>query len=430
MSQVADFSNIESLFKTKYAPDLIKINFTNFRVTNMAPFRETERIGKNYEVAVIVADEQGYTTAAPKAGAYTLNNAIAMAMQTAIVTSYQATLRSEIAFDVMAQSQGKAEAFSPAELEQFKSTVKTFKRKQEWAMLYGQVGLGKTDSSVNVDATTTNVTFTAASWANGLWTQMIGAQYQFWQADNTLVSSGADSIFTVASVNVSTRTVKFTGTATGITALDTAIGAGSCDVFVYGARTGASSYSEMVGVDKIITNTGELFGIDASVYDIWRGNTYSVGGQLTANKLIDGINDAINRGGDPEGAGYKVLVNPKTFARLSNDASAYRVLDTSYTSDKFENGFKSLKFYVGDSTAEVISYSCIKEGEAYGLSEGSLARVGAVEMQFGVPENSKFKGPLFYFLQDKNGIGYQCYGNQSIFCKKPWMQVKFTGITN
>lgn len=428
MGQVADFSNIESLFKTKYAPDLIKLNYKDFKITNLAPFKKTEMIGKNYEVPVIVSDEQGYTTAAPRAGAYTLNSAVSMAMQTATVLSYQATLRSEIAFDAIAQSQGKEEAFSPAELEQFKSNVRTFKRKQEIAMLYGQSGLGQTLSSNNTDATTTIVTFTEASWANGLWILMKNALYQFWKSDNTLVSSGNDSIFTVYAIDVNNRKVTFTGTAQGITDLQTAIDAGTCDVFMYGARTGATTYSEMVGIDKIISNTGELFGIDAGIYDIWKANTYPVNGELTFNKIIDGINVATSRG-DAEGMTYKVYVNNKAFAKLSNDASTFRQLDSSYSEESFKNGFKRLRFFVGDSVAEIISYSYIKQGEAFALADSSFQRIGAVEMQFGVPENSKFQGPIFYFLQDKNGIGYQSYGNQSIFCKKPWMQVKFTGIT-
>src|SRR5581483_4286645 len=139
-------------------------------------------------------------------------------------------------------------------------------------------GIGVTSSSANASSTSTVVTLTAASWATGIWAGMENCPLNFFkQSDSSLVSSGTDAVFTISSIDVDNRKLTLTGSAAGIAALDTAILAGACDIFFDTARTDATTFNEMVGINKIITNTGTLFNISASTYNLWKGNTYDVG---------------------------------------------------------------------------------------------------------------------------------------------------------
>src|SRR5690606_36099391 len=129
-------------------------------------------------------------------------------------------------------------------------------------------GLGVADSSVNTDTTHTVITMTAASWAPGIWAGSENAVIQVYKsADNALVSSGADSYFTINSVSYANKTLTVSGTTTGIDALDTALASTATGYIHWKGAKG----KEPVGLDKIISNSGELFGIDAAVYALWTG---------------------------------------------------------------------------------------------------------------------------------------------------------------
>jgi len=45
--------------------------------------------------------------------------------------------------------------------------------------------------------------------------------------------------------------------------------------------TDYTSFREMIGLDKILTTSGSLFGINNSSYALWAGNAVSVSGRLT-----------------------------------------------------------------------------------------------------------------------------------------------------
>jgi hypothetical protein len=84
--------------------------------------------------------------------------------------------------------------------------VKATSKFLELDLLYGGatgIGVSVTDSSANINTTSTTITLRLSSWAPAIFAGMENAQVVFYREGTaTLVSSGADSIFTIVSQNV------------------------------------------------------------------------------------------------------------------------------------------------------------------------------------------------------------------------------------
>lgn len=423
-TQVTD---LDGLFKEVYADSIINLMPEASKLVKAVPFSVEEKIGKKYNQPVALTYEHGYTYAAPSSGAFTLRASISMKMQNAEVDGYQGVLRAQMDYETAAKaiSGGKA-AFRKATQLQVENMMESGTKRVELSMLYGQSGIGVADSSVNASTTQTVIQLTTASWATGIWIGMENCPLQFWkQSDDSLVSSGADSIFTIDSIDVANRKLTVTGTTTGISALDTALGLGDCDIYFDTARTAASTWSEMVGLNKIITNTGTLFNISATTYNMWRGNTYSAGSaSLTLGKILNGLAIPTGRGLSEK---VTVYLNDRTWANVASDQAALRKYDATYNADTAKNGFRAITFYSQNGEVELVPYNCVKEGEAFAVPLKRLKRIGAQDISF---ESLGQPGRIFRELSDSAGFEYRLYNDQSLFCETPAKLLKFTGIVN
>jgi hypothetical protein len=428
MATPTSISDLDGLFKVVYADEIVSLIPETAKLTKAIKFSEAERIGKAYHQPVALTYEHGYTYAAPGAGAYALRGSVSMKMGEAQVDGYQATLTAQMDNETAAKAlAGGAKAFAKATSVQVENVMESATKRLELDFLYGQVGIGVADSSVNTDTTTTVIQLTTASWGTGIWLGMENAVLQFWkQSDGSLVSSGTDSKFSISSIDVANRKLTVTGTTTGISALDTALGLGDCDIYFDTARASASSWNQMAGLSKIITNTGTLFNINATTYNMWKGNTYDVGSaQLTFGKIMAGLAVAGGRGLAED---VTVYLNNRTWANVCNDMAALRRIDSSYSVSEGKNGYKSITFYGETGVVTLEPYNCVKEGEAYALPLRRLKRIGAQDLSFNSLGING--GKIFYELQDANGFEYRLYVNQSIFSPTPAKLLKFTNIVN
>lgn len=420
-------TDLSGLFKEVYGDKIENLIPEAAKIVRAVPFSQEERIGNKFHQPVALTYEHGFTYGAPAAGAFTLRNPISMKLQDAQVDGYQGVLRAQMDYETAAKaSSGGPRAFKKATQLQVENMMESATKRVELACLYGQSGLGATSSSANQSTTTTLITFTTASWATGIWAGMENAALNFFkQSDGSLVSSGADSVFTISTIDVVNRQILVTGTTTGISALDTAIAAGACDVYFDTARTSASAWSEMVGLNKIVTNTGTLFNISASTYNLWQGNSYSVGSTtLTLGKIIAGLALPTGRGLDEKAT---VLLNDKTWANVASDQAALRKYDARYDDGKATNGFRSITFYSQNGEVELQPYNCVKEGEAFAIPLKRCKRIGASDITF---NSLGGNGEMFRELTDAAGFEYRLYTDQSIFCETPAKMLKFTNIVN
>jgi hypothetical protein len=424
MAQENTVSTLDGLFKVVYGDGPIKAVAEVAYLQKNIKFQSAEKIGKSYNFPVILSNEAGVTYLAAGAGVSTLNAAVAATVKEASVDANQIIIRGQMDYEAAAKAVKSKEAFQSASELLVENLMDTGSRRLEMAMLYGRsaTGLGTADSSANVNATSTNVTMLLATWSPGIWAGSENAVVNFYAvSNNALVSSGADADFIVTSVNYSTRVIKFTGTATGITALDTALGSGDHYIHWKGART-----VEPIGIDAIITNTGSLFGIDAAVYGLWTGSTFSAGSAaLTVAKILNAVGVAVSKGGLMEEV--DVLMSPKTFTNLTGTMTDLRRQNGGQKETTGIGGFENIVLMGPNGKINVVPHPMIKEGEAFVLPMKKFKRIGSQEFSFETPGRS---GELFLHVDSKNAYELRLYGAQAIVCVNPAKCVKINLIVN
>jgi hypothetical protein len=246
---------------------------------------------------------------------------------------------------------------------------------------------------------------------------------QFYKvSDDTLISSSTDSIFSIFSVDVQNRKLTVTGTATGITALDAALPADPLNIYF-----NTSHGKQMAGLIKILTNTGSLFGIDASEWELWSGNTVSIGGQMTLSKLLNALAIPAGRGLDEK---VTCFLNDRTWANVASDQAALRKYDARYDEERAKNGFRALTFYSQNGEIELIPWNCMKEGEAIAIPLKQVKRIGSTDITFSQPGGNEKDPTYFRELADSAGFEYRCYSGQAIFIVKPARCLYMSGIVN
>lgn len=427
-----DTGVLNALYKVAYAKGIKDLIPKTGKLTDMIPFVPSElQNGKQYEQPVVVSAEAGFTYSLDTQSAYDLNESIGMNMQSAIVPGADIVLDSTVGYNQAARASHSATSFKSVMSVKFENMLKSTEKRLEIAMLYGQTGIGATPATQTVVITNTKyvtVTLTTASWATGIWTGSQNALVIFRLA-STNADTNVTGSFKIYSVDPIARTLTLEcADGTAATNFKTAVDAGAHNIYFYGSASGATStfaYAEMAGLKKIITNTGSLFGIDAAIYDLWRGNTVAVTGQLTMAKVLSAVSTAVQRGLDTDAT---VLVNPSTWADLASNLAALRRFDGSYSRKKSTNGSEILEYVSQNGLLKIVSYNLIKEGDCMIYPDDNVIRLGARELSLNDP--TRPADEIFFTIPGKAGVGLRAYVNQAIFVETPAQAVYISGIVN
>jgi hypothetical protein len=414
-------STLSGLFKEVYGDSVQNLVPDAAKFIKIVPFvPEEKEIGNYYHQPVILSHEQGVTYAAFNAGAFSLNDAIAMTMQDAQVSSCQILLRSAISYDAAARASKSKKAFQKATQLIVENMIESMSKRVEIANLYGQSGLATIASSVNVDANNTTLTITTGAWATGMWAGMENATLDAYRV-TTIV--GGTTPLIIKKVNSTNRTlVVYSATTADITALDSAISSYPDAVTLYFA--GAYG-NEMAGLNKIITNTGTLFNINATTYALWQGNTYPAGSAaLTMGKVLSAVALAVDRGLNED---VTCFLNTNTWANVMSDLAALRRYDGSYEKSKAENGVQKITFYSQNGKIDIVSHNIIKESESFIFPQDRCKRIGAQDMSFKTPGREE---EIFLQLASNAGFEIRNYTDQALFLETPARAVKITNIVN
>lgn len=410
-------------FKERYNPKGIQNAIPESRVIlKNVKFEKSVLVGNKFHTPVILSDECGFTYAANNAGNYALNGPISLNVPDAQVSPAQITLVSQISFDTLSQSMGSGAAFTSATKLMTKRMIDSMSKRVELAALYGGSGLGQTalTGSSETDSTHEVIAFTAGTWSDGIWAGSVNSTVNFYNS-SSLVSSGADSVFSITAVDPVLRTLTVTGTTTGCAALK-AVAITSpvtLDVYFNGAKG-----AEMTGIDAILTNVGVLFNISAATYDLWRSNVYDAqSGKLTFLALQNAVAVAVGRGLDSE---VDVLVNPKVWANLVTSQSGARRLDSSYKKSGIENGAEKLTFYSQNGTMNIVPSLYVKQGDCFILPFEHMIRIGSQDIEF---MSQGIGGDEFFqYVPGFNAYELRLWTNQQIFLELPARAVKVKNI--
>ena len=348
---------------------------------------------------VILKLEHGLSYGASGDDVFTLNAAIAGKVEDATVKGTQVVLRSAIGYAAVSRSMSDGAAFESATKFLLANMLRSITKDLEIRCLYGQVGL-MTIASVALNV----VTPAAGEWAPGIWAASEDMVVEIRSSGGTLRGTA-----TVVSTDFDAKTITIDATPGGTVATDIIYRSGT-----YG--------KEFAGIHKIISNTGVLFGIDASVYALWKGNTYNAAGALSFNKIQIAVSKAVAKGLDGD---VVVLVNPEVWADLLNDQAALRMYDSSYDSKKMEQGSKELKFHGQNGVIEILPSINCKEGYAYVLYMDDFVRIGSSDVTFQRPGRGD---DFFRELENQSGYELRAYADYALFTFSPAKNVLITGI--
>jgi hypothetical protein len=430
MAQQNTTSTLDGLFKVVYGDGPVnaipEVSILQKKIT----YKSADRIGKSYNFPVILSSEAGVTYIAAGGGSTTLVDSVAATLKEAVVDANQIIVRGQMDYEAAAKAvEGGKASFKNASELLVENLMETASTRLEIAMLYGQspTGLGTGDSSVNTNTTTTVVLFLASGWAPGIWSGKEGASLSFWKVSDDTAAATVNT-FVISAIDYSTRKLTLTGTATtGIGELDTALAAGDCYATFKGAKTGTSTWVEPVGIDKIIVNTGSLFGISATTYSLWGGSTFSFGSAAaTVAKVLNMVGMAVSKGGLMEEA--DVLLSPKTYMNLAGTMTDLRRQNGGQSETVGIGGFESIVLMGPNGKLNLVVHPMVKEGECFaGPFAKRFKRIGSSEFSFETPGR---KGEIFLHIPDKNAYELRIYGAQAIVCTTPAKFVKGNLIVN
>lgn len=399
--------SLNALFKETYGDKLENLVPEGLKLYKMIKFVAKEKQpGNLYHQPVILGQEHGVTFASSDDDAFSLNAPVAGQIKDAQVRGNPVVLRSVLGYNAAQRAaQGNAQSFMNATKFLVANMLRSITKKLEIALFYGQKGYG-TVASVSGNV----ITVTTAEWAPGIWSGAEKLPIEIRDSAGTTVRGQC----AVSSVDLDARTVTVDAMPAGVTGTDVIWAKGA-----YG--------NEFAGLHKIITNTGTLFNISASEYNLWKGNSYSAGSaSLSFAKIQRAIALAVAKGLDQD---VMVMVNPKTWDDLLVEQAALRKFDSSYDKDKTEVGSKSIKFYGQNGMITIEPSIYVKEGYSFIICPEDFERVGSTDVTFKRPGQSD-QGEYMRELENAAGFEMRTYSDQALFTCCPGRQTVITGIVN
>ncbi len=396
--------SLNANFKEVYGDDIKNLIPEELYLYNeIKMLSKDKQPGLSFNQPVILGHEHGITFASSDDDAFNLNSSIAGAIKNATVKGYPSVFRSQIGYTAAQRAvQGGKQAFEDATKFVIANMLRSYTKKLEIEMLYGQMGYA-TVASVSGNV----ITITTAEFAAGIWAGSEGMPLEIRDSSNVVRGECK-----VTSTDLTARTITVDAAPAGVT---------STDVIWHKGAYG----NEFAGIHKILTTSGSLFGIDNSVYSLWKGNSVSASSAaLTLAKIEKALVPALHKGLMGK---VTCLVNENTWKDLLSEQTALRMYDQSYSKASLVNGGEALKFFGANGEIMVKSSPFVKEGYAYLLKMDSFSKVGSTDVTFKNPVN---KDEYFIHRQDAAAYELRAMADWAVFCDEPGKSVVITSIVN
>ncbi len=368
-------------FRERYAPNVKFLYQQAAPMVKLVGFEKGVALGNKYHQPVDLALEHGFSAAAPgvlPTGATYIPPTPGQSGD-AQVDAYQIHGRAQVTYSAIARSQQEASAY----LDSVKFVIKRLTlgaaKRAEWTLLNGQEGWGNVNGTNPGSSSSRVVTISDATWASGAFIGAKGMPIDLYSDSSgptsTRISTGRSSTsdpILIASVNYATKAV----TLTVPNATDQSLNIGTAWIF----PESHSILTEMPGLGKITTNTSTLFNIDASVNDLWAGNSLSISATLSFAKILEA--HGIMAPFFPQAMNNETLslVPPKGYEVLNGDQAALREFNVDKT--VAENGFEGLRFrsQVGQNTIQ--AHAMVRDSRFHICVAKELKRIGSQDTEF------------------------------------------------
>jgi hypothetical protein len=398
----ATLSSLNGFHKHIHAPKLEKLIPEDHHIFRDIPFQKGHKLGRDYLQPVHLTLPHGATFSASDA-VPTLKAAIASQTKEATVDAYQIIMRERVGYDAADRAASSESAYENDMTFLMEGLRLSHASKAEALNWYGQdsSGLG-TVASIS----TNTLTIPTSQWAPGIWQG--GENLRL----DVYTSTTYQKTVTVTAVDFDNLTVT----------VDNAQGISAADVLYFEGAYGNSQ----AGIHKIVTNTGSLFGIDASTYNLWKGITQTAGSTtLSFLTLMKAVAKARVKGFRGEA---DVYINPATFTDLVNQVEAART-DDQRKGMTVDRGADSFRVRSANGALNIKVSDFVKKGFAYGLvKDGSWKRIGSSDITFRYPGTDK--EDFFIHLQEAAGYEFRSWSNYALFCARPGANFVINNIVN
>ena len=390
--------SLNGLFKESYASKIKDLVPEGVKLFKMVGFNSRDKApGNLYHEPLTLGLEHGFTYGGSDGDVFQLNSAVAHPMKDAQVRGSEMVLVSAISVGAASRSVNSKNAFEQATKRLVQNMLKSMHIRLEIQMLYGQVGIARIES-----VSTNDIVICDHEWAAGIWTGSKNAQLEI----------RLRGYATVNAINLSTKTISLDLAPAGTSGNANPFNSSSDIVWFKGSYN-----KEFAGLHKMITNTSTLFNVDASQYELFKGNEVEVGTDATTGRAFisfEKVEEAIAKGMEKglDEQDVVAMVNPKHWNKLLTDQAAKRSYDSSYDSNKVENGSRSIVFYGMSGKIEIVPSIYVKEGYAYVFPKDELERIGSSDVTF---EQPGMEGKFFRLMDSANGYELRAYCDQSLF---------------
>lgn len=406
-------------------------------IDELFPFEEGKLVGDEYIEDFVLGDSVGITWAGDSQDAFSIKPAIAGSVKQSAIKPSQTVLTDVLSWGFMSRSAGGDESsFYEGTKFVMKNHLSSHNGLVTIAKLYGQSseGLGTVSyaasgtvyrgatygGSGNVTLTKkdgTTIAFLAG--INAASKAILFAPGQF-AAGHWVGKKG----IRVQQVVAATGAIAASGSVTGWDARLGILYVDFTPVSASGIGSHYIAYEDwaagkcMIGMHKILTNTGSLFGISAADEPLWSGNVIDLGQKKFNLKAVhEGVSDAVNAGGLDEP--LDIIVNPRVFGQMASDEAAFRKYDASYKT-KAENGFEAIEYYAANGVNRIHASSKVKEGDVFGFVRGQTRCSGSQLPSFRVRGMNM---DIITPLEDQAGFKVRSFSDQYVMCRTPAKQI-------
>lgn len=422
-----DQADLIGIYKRTFASRIIDLTKNENPLLDSLPFEQ--KIGENFQQPVDLQLEQAFTASAntvlPSGTGYGgYLEPIAGLTDRALVTPYSIHGRMSVSYTALSEAAKAGEqAFTSAAAHIIKRGTRSHAKRLEIQLLRGRSGIGIVES-ISGAGTSRALVITAASWAEGLWSGMVGARLDVYDGSAPAwAKTDQTSSITVASVVPSTRTVNVTGT-DGANGLNLPA-AGTLLTFETALiANNAVNTNEMPGLKFWARNQAALFNITPSSQPLWSGNVYSDStGTPSLAKFIDALTAPSSYG--LMNATCIAVIPPRALNTLISDQAALRRYNASEKTGK--NGFNMLEFNVQTGTLKLQPHAYQADGEFDIFCPDSASRVGSTEIEF-INRNNGVERLVLESATSPSGE-MRSLSNQTLFCSAPRHLVTAAGMT-
>lgn len=417
-------SDYSTLLRRVYG-DIVNPVAPENSISEAMPFRKSDKLGERYEEPVRMSTEQGATYNNDHTG-FAVSAAVPAEYKTAFLSGSEILFQGAVSYgdlSRLSEAKGSSKAAADSAISRLiLDLTEGAENHREINCLYGASTAGLANlgvaSAVAVAASggVITVNISRATFAPGMWQVLKGVKLTAFNATASL-----DSIVKVTGMDVSKCRIQLTEVTSGAAAaIGVAIGAGNMPAFFFaGART-----KSMAGLQVYGENTGTLNGIDASLYPLWKAQTFSAGtAALTFDKIQEGCTGVADVGLK---TGLDLWIGNKAWADLANDEAAFRQYVENTGGKDANVGFAKLSFVMSCGKVTIRPHLFMKQGIAIGTPTKECVRRGSRDISFELPGNPN----KFFWSEDPNNAqsSIRNYSDQCVHVQVPSHLLLFTAV--